>query len=74
MGDQGTHFLKKTSEALSKKCHVYHQKSTPYNHQENGTVEDFNKILENVLTKVCNMNIYDSDLRIPLVLLAYRTT
>jgi hypothetical protein len=71
MSDQDTHFINKTIKSLTQEFEVHHQKSTPYHPQVNGTIKDFNKILETKLNKICIINIDDWDLRIPAMLWAY---
>ena len=54
VSDQGMHFVNQLIEELTDEFQIQHRKTNPYHSQVNGTVEAFNKILENALTKVCN--------------------
>ena len=54
INDQGTHFVNQLIEERTKEFDIQHRRTTPYHPQANRFVEEFNKILENALTKVCN--------------------
>jgi hypothetical protein len=56
MSDQGTYFINSTIFMMLEEFEVHHQKRTPYHPHVNGTVEAFNKILENALKEICNIN------------------
>lgn len=72
MSDHSKHFLNEMINVMTEELQVYHQKSTPFHLQANGMVEDFNKVLEDTLTKVCNSQRNDWDVHIPAVLWGYK--
>ena len=74
MSDQDNHFTNRIVKVLTEELQVQHKRSTPYHPQENGTIEAFRKNLETALTKVCNANRDEWDLKIPVVLWPYHTT
>ena len=55
ISDQGTHSVNRLIEELTDDFNIQHRRTTPYHPLEKGAVEAFNNIMENVLTKVCNM-------------------
>jgi len=74
VSDKAMHFLNEMISALTEEFQVYHQKSTPYHRQENRTIEAFNKILENALMKICNVQWNEWNVHVPAILWAYKTT
>ena len=74
LSDQGTHCVNKMIVELTVEFQIQHKNMTPYHSQVNGTVESFNKILKNALTKVYNMCRYDRDDKVSAVLWEYHTT
>jgi transposase InsO family protein len=68
MTDQGKHFMNKTIKTLTQKIMVECHFNNPYQPQENGVVEAFNKIWECGLKSVCDINYDDWDEKIPSIL------
>ena len=55
LSKQGMHFFDKMIVELATEFQIQHKNMTPYHPRENEMVEYFNKIIDNALTKVCNV-------------------
>jgi len=73
MSDKGTHFINSIIQEIIEEFEIHNQKSTPYHPRDNGTMETFNRILENALTKIFSVNRDDWDLKMLAILWNYRT-
>ena len=72
--DQGRQF---ESEVFQQMCLLFDidkTKSTAYHPQSNGLVERFNRTLLNMLTKFVSSDQRDWDQKLPLLMLAYRSS
>lgn len=73
VSDQGVHFINEVIEFLLAKFMVLHRRSTAYHPQAKGQVESTNKILCTALTKVVSESCLLWEIKLALVLWAYRT-
>ena len=72
--DKGMHFVNQLIEEITNEFHIQHRRKIPYHPQGNRVVEAFNKIMENVLTKVCNTRRDGWDQNISAILWEYHAT
>ncbi|CAL8135368.1 unnamed protein product [Prunus armeniaca] len=73
ISDGGSHFCKRTIEALLKKYNVTHKVSTPYHPQTSGQAEISNREIKQILEKTVGPTRKDWSLRLNDALWAYRT-
>ena len=68
------HFVNQSIDKLTNEFHIQHRKTTPHHPQVKDVVKVFNNILENTLTKICNVQRDYWDHKIPTFSWDYRTT
>uniref|UniRef100_A0A1I7YHP6 Integrase catalytic domain-containing protein n=1 Tax=Steinernema glaseri TaxID=37863 RepID=A0A1I7YHP6_9BILA len=72
--DQGTEFRNQLDKHLSDKLGIEHRFSTPYHPQTNGLVERMNQTIKSKLVKLIEDDPKSWDLRLPIALMAIRST
>jgi hypothetical protein len=73
LSDQGTEFLNKVVEKLTRAFGVVHRVTSSYNPRTNGLTERFNKTLVQMLAKMTEEDPNAWNLWIPYCLMAYRS-
>ena len=71
---KGKSFENEVLKELTDILRIKKTRTTPYHPQSDGMVERLNRTLKDMLAKTVNDQHNDWDIRIPQVLLAYRTT
>ncbi|MES9881596.1 MAG: reverse transcriptase domain-containing protein [Sedimenticola sp.] len=72
--DQGRQFEAAVFQQVCKYLDIDKTRTTPYHPQSNGMVERFNRTLRAMLTKHVSSDQRDWDVKLPLVMLAYRSS
>ena len=74
LSDQGANFLSELSQAIYRLLNIDKRRTTAYHPQTNGLTERFNHTLSTMLAVYVDKNQKDWDVRLNMVLFAYRTT
>ena len=72
--DQGRQFEAAVFQELCELLDIKKTRTTPYHPQSDGLVERFNRTLKNMLAHFVDENMDDWDVKMPLVMLAYRSS